>query len=346
MNWRVQEICEFSEKRMERKHTFKKLANGTSLVIQWLRLCALSAGGPGFDLWSGNLRSRMPIGPVKKKKKNWLISVRQTTFIILLIPQRHSKLWVSLAPFHKWGDKDLSCYTACQRTGKCQQIQDSNPVWLVAKAGHWGKVTDCCPRVPLHTCTYVWDFPHSSTMGGGARQGGSGARWSLALIIVLLKAFWRILEIKRNVNLNNTKREPVVCSHSPISAGAPINTCLGKKKTNTKRDFPGGPVVKNPPSNAGDVGSIPGRGTKIPHTTGQLSLRAATTELASLNERARVPQTTEPMYPGAHVPQLERENLHATAREKPMRHKERSHMPQRRSCVPQLRPDAAKNINK
>ena len=31
------------------------------------------------------------------------------------------------------------------------------------------------------------------------------------------------------------------------------------------RDFPGGPVVKNPPSNEGDTSSIPGRGTKIPH---------------------------------------------------------------------------------
>ena len=49
------------------------------------------------------------------------------------------------------------------------------------------------------------------------------------------------------------------------------------------RDFPGGPVVKNPPSNAGDVGSIPGRGTKIPHATGQLSPRAATTKPAHLN---------------------------------------------------------------
>ena len=38
-----------------------------------------------------------------------------------------------------------------------------------------------------------------------------------------------------------------------------------KKKTKQKRDFPGGPVVKNPPSNAGEVGSIPGQGTKIPH---------------------------------------------------------------------------------
>ena len=30
-------------------------------------------------------------------------------------------------------------------------------------------------------------------------------------------------------------------------------------------DFPGSPVVKTPPSNAEDVGSIPGQGTKIPH---------------------------------------------------------------------------------
>ena len=40
--------------------------------------------------------------------------------------------------------------------------------------------------------------------------------------------------------------------------------------------FPGGPVGKNPPSNAGDTGSIPGQGTKIPHAVGQLSQRAAT----------------------------------------------------------------------
>ena len=30
------------------------------------------------------------------------------------------------------------------------------------------------------------------------------------------------------------------------------------------KDFPGGPVVKNPPCNAEDVGSIPGWGTTIP----------------------------------------------------------------------------------
>ena len=35
-------------------------------------------------------------------------------------------------------------------------------------------------------------------------------------------------------------------------------------------DFPGSPVVKNPPSNAEDVGLIPGQETKIPHAMGQL----------------------------------------------------------------------------
>ena len=37
------------------------------------------------------------------------------------------------------------------------------------------------------------------------------------------------------------------------------------------RAFPGDPVVKNPPSNTGEAGSIPGRRTKIPHTSEQLS---------------------------------------------------------------------------
>ena len=37
-------------------------------------------------------------------------------------------------------------------------------------------------------------------------------------------------------------------------------------------------MVKNPPSNAGDSGSIPGQGTKIPHAVGQLSLSTATAE--------------------------------------------------------------------
>ena len=76
------------------------------------------------------------------------------------------------------------------------------------------------------------------------------------------------------------------------------------KNLSTKKspgDFPGGPVVKNSPSNAEDAGSTPGRGTKIQHATEQLSPCTTTTELVHLNERACVPQTTEPMSPGACV---------------------------------------------
>ena len=43
---------------------------------------------------------------------------------------------------------------------------------------------------------------------------------------------------------------------------------------------PGGPVAGNLPANAGDMGSIPGQGTKIPHAAQQLSLQATTREIS------------------------------------------------------------------
>ena len=57
------------------------------------------------------------------------------------------------------------------------------------------------------------------------------------------------------------------------------------------QDLPGSPVVKNPPSNAGDTGSIPGQGTKIPHSIGRLTPCPAT-------------RVTEAVLSWAHVPQL------------------------------------------
>ena len=63
------------------------------------------------------------------------------------------------------------------------------------------------------------------------------------------------------------------------NSGKEIQREVGKKIKEIW-DFPGGPVVKNPPSSAGDAGSIPGWGTKIPHTAGQLSPQIATTEPA------------------------------------------------------------------
>ena len=76
-------------------------------------------------------------------------------------------------------------------------------------------------------------------------------------------------------------------------------------------------VVKNLPSNAEGVDSIPGRGTKIPHATGQLSQHTATTEPAHFGACAL-----------ELMPQLERSSCACC---------------NKISLVPQLRPDTAKN---
>jgi len=50
-----------------------------------------------------------------------------------------------------------------------------------------------------------------------------------------------------------------------------------------RRDFPGGPVVKNPLCNARDMGSIPDRGTRIPHAMEHLSQHTTTREFVHCN---------------------------------------------------------------
>ena len=43
------------------------------------------------------------------------------------------------------------------------------------------------------------------------------------------------------------------------------------KNRHEREDFPGSPVVKNPPCSAEDMDSMFGQGTKIPHAAKQLS---------------------------------------------------------------------------
>ena len=64
----------------------------------------------------------------------------------------------------------------------------------------------------------------------------------------------------------------------PIAWGWLTFVVTSESQEPVDRDFPGGPVVKNPPCNAGDVGSIPGLGTKTLHSVERLSLFTATTE--------------------------------------------------------------------
>ena len=72
-------------------------------------------------------------------------------------------------------------------------------------------------------------------------------------------------------------------------------------------DFPGGAVVKNPPANVGDMGSIPGLGrshvtrSNKAHAPQLLSPHATTTEAHT--PRARAPQQEKPPQWEAHAPQ-------------------------------------------
>ena len=49
-------------------------------------------------------------------------------------------------------------------------------------------------------------------------------------------------------------------------------------------------MVKNLPCNAGDMGSIPGRGTQIPHVMGQLSLHTSRQNPCATVKRSHVAQ--------------------------------------------------------
>ena len=60
------------------------------------------------------------------------------------------------------------------------------------------------------------------------------------------------------------------------------------------KDFAGGPVLKNPPSKAGAVGSAPGQGTKSPQASGQLRLNATTGESEHRNWRRPHATTKDP----------------------------------------------------
>ena len=64
--------------------------------------------------------------------------------------------------------------------------------------------------------------------------------------------------------------EDPLASYFP-SAMNGVSSYSGDVKKGKSRDFPGGPVVKNLPWNAGDMGLIPSWGTKILHAMEQLN---------------------------------------------------------------------------
>ena len=71
-------------------------------------------------------------------------------------------------------------------------------------------------------------------------------------------------------------------------------------------DFPGGQGLKNPPSNAGDMGSILDQGTKIPYAAGQLSPLATTREKPMCSNEESIRAMKIPACPQSvsRVPQI------------------------------------------
>ena len=65
-------------------------------------------------------------------------------------------------------------------------------------------------------------------------------------------------------------------SYGPKNSSRDTGSAMKVLVDNICGDVPSSSVVKTPPSNAGDRGSIPGRGTKISYAMGQLSVRVAT----------------------------------------------------------------------
>ena len=65
-------------------------------------------------------------------------------------------------------------------------------------------------------------------------------------------------------------------------ADAPLKMAQG--------DFPGGPVVKNPPCTMGDMSSIPDGGTKILHAAEKLSPSTTVPKPVCRNQRVHVAQ--------------------------------------------------------
>ena len=68
----------------------------------------------------------------------------------------------------------------------------------------------------------------------------------------------------------------------PIEAYLSKIPCQSSSRLST--DCPGSPVVKNPPWSAGDAGSIPGQGTKIPQAEERVSPQDTTREPVLHNE--------------------------------------------------------------
>lgn len=73
---------------------------------------------------------------------------------------------------------------------------------------------------------------------------------------------------------------------APLVTSTSISNSKVLPLKDTKRNFPRGPKLKNPPHNAGDVGLIPGQEINVPHAKEQLNPGAAAVRAWQLRPEA------------------------------------------------------------
>ena len=98
-------------------------------------------------------------------------------------------------------------------------------------------------------------------------RGSSQLRdWTLVTCIAgKFFSSWATKEVAFITKNNSMKLDEISCT---IWSLPKPETLLQPRKKNSCRDFPGGPVVKNLPASAGDMGSIPGlRWSHMPQDT-------------------------------------------------------------------------------
>ena len=96
------------------------------------------------------------------------------------------------------------------------------------------------------------------------------------------------------VSMGNPAYNRYLVRDSIISSTFGTSNCKTESVNSQKCGFPGGPVVTCPLCNTGDLGLIPGWGTKIPHVAEQLSPHATTTNPMCHNWRVCAQQRKDP----------------------------------------------------
>ena len=90
------------------------------------------------------------------------------------------------------------------------------------------------------------------------------------------------LSKRQEVQYTHTHRKQYQAHKYIYSSAMQYNSYL----KSLRMDLPGGPVVKNLPVNAGDMGSVPGLGTKIPNARRQPSLRSTQKKLTHHDQQS------------------------------------------------------------